>query len=496
MQLNFSQQMKMSQQMRMAPRMIQSMEILQLPTMALQERIEQELEENVVLLAEAVQKETSDTERQLELDKAKEEAFEESPEQKELVVENDANNEADFERLVEMATDWPDDNFAAEGRPSANRMSDDLDRYNDMISNVETSPQTLHDYLLGQFHFFDITAEQRAFGEYLIQNLDNNGRLQSSLPEIVQVYGTATSFDEAQTVLHLIQRLDPLGVGARDIKECLLLQLAPKMMYRDVMHTLISMHLEDLGNNRLPLIAKSTGYTIDLIKVAMEEMRVLDPYPGRRFESRIIQNVTPDVRVEKDDSGKWMISVIDEYMPTLKISKKYRDMLQNGVDQSTKDYIKKKIDSAKWLIESIEQRYSTLRRVSQSIVDRQASFLDEGPEYIQPLKMQQIAEDVGVHVTTVSRAVDDKWIQTPRGLFPLKRFFGGGTKTASGEDVAWDIIRIKLQSIIDNEDKDNPYSDDALVVEMVKFGYNLARRTVTKYRKKLNIPSSRQRRHY
>lgn len=496
MQLNFSQQMKMSQQMRLAPRMIQSMEILQLPYLALQERIEQELEENVVLLADAIRAESSDTERQLELDKAHEEAFEKSPEQKELVVEKDGDNEADFERLVEMASEWPDDNFAAEIRPSSNRVSDDLDRYNDMISNVETSPQTLHDYLVEQFHYFDIDADQRAFGEYLIQNFDNNGRMQSSLAEIAQVYGSTIDHDQAVAVLQMIQRLDPLGVGARDIKECLLLQLTPNVMYRDVMHTLISQHLDDLGNNRLPLISKSTGYSIDLIKVAMEEMQALDPYPGRRFESRIVQNVTPDVRVDKDENDKWTVSVIDEYMPSLKISKKYRDMLQNGVDQTTKDYIKKKIESAKWLIESIEQRYSTLRRVAQAIVDRQSSFLENGPEAIQPLKMQQIAEDVGVHVTTVSRAVDDKWIQSPRGLFPLKRFFGGGTKTADGDDVAWDIIRMKLQEIVDAEDKDNPYSDDALVEKMDKLGYTLARRTVTKYRKKMNIPSSRQRREY
>ncbi|MBI1312995.1 RNA polymerase sigma-54 factor, partial [bacterium] len=228
----------------------------------------------------------------------------------------------------------------------------------------------------------------------------------------------------------------------------------------------------------------------------VDEMRHLDPFPGRKYESRIVQNVTPDIEVVREDNGNWVVKVIDEYVPSLRISRKYREMLRNGVDQQTKEYIKKKIDSAKWLIESIEQRYNTLRRVAQAIVDHQSEFLENGPDYIQPLKMQQIADQVGVHVTTVSRAVDDKWIQTPRGLFPLKRFFGGGTKTSSGEDVAWDIIRRKLQDLIDAEDKDNPYSDDALVEEMARLGYNLARRTVTKYRKKMNIPSSRQRRQY
>lgn len=496
MQLNFSQQMRMSQQMKLAPRMIQSMEILQLPYQALQERIEQELTENVVLIADGQKQEVSETEVSMELERAREEATEKPLEQRELVVEDGQSNEADFERLVEMSSEWPDDNFAGEGRPTANRMDDDLDRYNDLMANVETSPQTLHDYLLEQFGFFDLSPKLRAFGEYLIHNLDNNGRLQSSLAEIVQVYGGDVSHEEALEVLTRIQKLDPPGVGARDLRECLLLQLGTENGYADVMEVLIRDHLDDIGNNRLPLIARKTGYDIELIKEAIAEMRHLDPFPGRRFESRKIETVTPDVRVEKEADGRWVVKVIDEYVPSLRISKKYREMLRNGVDQKTRDYIRKKIDAAKWLIESIEQRYSTLRKVAQAIVDHQVDFLENGPEYIKPLKMQQIADLVGVHVTTVSRAVDDKWIQTPRGLFALKRFFGGGTTTATGEDVAWDIIRIKLQELIDNENKDSPYSDDDLVTEMARLGYTLARRTVTKYRKKLNIPSSRQRRQY
>lgn len=496
MQLNFSQQMKMSQQMKLAPRMIQSMEILQLPYLALQERIEQELEDNVVLISDGTKVETSDTERDIEVQKAKDEATETSQDERELVVDNDHGNDEDFERLVDMATEWPDDNFAAESRPSANRIADDLERYGDMIANVESTPQTLHDYLFEQFHFYDIPIARQAFGEYLIHSLDHHGRLQSSLPEIVQVYGGGISQEEALQVLGLIQKLDPPGVGARDIKECLLLQLTDDMMYGDMLQTLVADHLEDLGNNRLPQVARKTGFTIDMIKEAMEELRHLDPFPGRRFESRIVQNVTPDVEVLRDDDNNWTVKVLDEYVPDLKISRKYRDMLRNGVDAQTKEYIRKKIDSAKWLIESIEQRYTTLRRVAQAIVDHQTAFLDQGPEYIQPLKMQQVADQVGVHVTTVSRAVDDKWIQTPRGLFPLKRFFGGGTKTSSGEDVAWENIRRKLQELIDSEDKDDPYSDESLVEEMAKLGFNLARRTVTKYRKKMNIPSSRQRRQY
>ncbi len=495
MQLNFSQQMRMGMKQVLAPRMIQSMEILQLPYQELQERIERELEENVVLISDEMKKDVTDSEAAQVLEKAREEAAEQPLANQELVVDSEHGND-DFERLIEMSADWPDDNFAAEGRPSSNRLSDDQERYDDMMSSVPENPTTLHDSLLEQFGFFDLTVSQHAFGEYLIQNLDNNGRLQSSLAEIVQVYGDGISFDDAQLVLKKVQQLEPTGVGARDLKECLLLQLTDDMMYRDLIEQLIANHLEDLAANRLPVISKKTGFEIDEIKEAVEEMRHLDPYPGRRFQARVVQNVTPDVAVEKDDQQHWQVRVIDEYVPSLRISRKYREMLQNGVDATTKEYIKKKIESAKWLIESIEQRYSTLKKVSQAIVDHQSAFLQEGPEHIQPLKMQQIADQVGVHVTTISRAVDDKWIQTPRGIFPLKRFFAGGTKTATGEDVAWDIIRIKLQELIDKEPKDKPFSDDQLVDEMAKLGYQLARRTVTKYRKKMNIPTARQRKQF
>jgi RNA polymerase sigma-54 factor len=185
----------------------------------------------------------------------------------------------------------------------------------------------------------------------------------------------------------------------------------------------------------------------------------------------------------------------DGRTPSLYISPYYRQRLMSGqATEAEREFIKRKINSAQWLIDSIEQRRNTLTRVAQAIVDHQTEFLNKGPEHIEPLKMQQIADKVGVHVTTVSRAVDDKWIQTPRGIFPLKRFFGGGTVSASGEEVAWDTVRLKLQEIIDHEDKQNPFSDDELVRELAKHGLTVARRTVTKYRKAMNIPSSRQRR--
>jgi RNA polymerase sigma-54 factor len=199
--------------------------------------------------------------------------------------------------------------------------------------------------------------------------------------------------------------------------------------------------------------------------------------------------------VELGDDGLYKIRLEDGRTPSLFISPYYRKLLTSGeANAETREYIKRKINSAQWLIESIEQRRNTVTRVAQAIVDHQTEFLNKGPEFIEPLKMQQIADKVKVHVTTVSRAVDDKWIQTPRGIFPLKRFFVGGTISAAGEEVAWDAVRLKLQEVVDNESKQHPFSDDDLVKELAKHGLTVARRTVTKYRKAMKIPSSRQRR--
>ncbi len=494
MHLNLSQQMKMSQQMKLAPRMIQSMEILQMPYLDLQDRIEQELSENEFLENGSVDAESAATET---YDGG---GADDSPrmevERRELDAGGDDNGASDFERLVEISQDWPDDNYTSGSKPSSNQISDDGDRAHDVMANAESRPQTLQDYLLEQFHYFDCKAEIRNFGEYLIYSLDHNGRLQSSLPEIMQVYGGSISMEDAEATVKLLQQLDPPGVGARDLRECLLLQIRPEMPFRDVLLTLVATHLEDLAQNRLPVIQRKTGYSIEVIKDALEELKTLDPFPGSRFESVPVQRITPDVRVERNADGEWIVELEEEFVPRLRISHSYLKMLQQNPDSKTKEYIKRKVESAKWLMDAIEQRYSTLRRVAQSIVNFQTDFLENGPEHIIPLKMQQIADVVGVHVTTVSRAVDDKYISTPRGVFALKRFFGGGTTTSDGEEVAWENIRLKLKEIVDGEDKDNPLSDDALVNELAKHGFQLARRTVTKYRKAMDIPSSRQRREY
>ena len=267
-------------------------------------------------------------------------------------------------------------------------------------------------------------------------------------------------------------------------------------LYEEVKN-LIEHHLEDLEHNRMPVIQRKTGMSLEEIHEALEELRKLKPKPGADFTEVHAPTVTPDVFLDVVEGGKYRVRLEEGDLPHLFISPTYRKMLANGqASDQTREWIKRKLNSAQWLIESIEQRRSTLTKVAQAIVDHQTEFLNKGPEFIEPLKMQQIADKVGVHVTTVSRAVDDKWIQTPRGIFPLKRFFGGGTKSAAGEDIAWDAVRLKLQEIVDRENKQAPLSDDDLVSELAKEGLTVARRTVTKYRKAMKIPSSRQRREW
>lgn len=477
MRLDTSQHMRTEMRLRMAPRMIQSMEILQLPLMALQERIDQELIENPVLV------DLRESPSPVQDADAEEAAPAPEPEPE--------PNEFDA-----MADDWAE-SFAETHRPSRAALMEESDRKHDAMQNMASRPRSLHDDLADQLSFVDCSATVRSLAEYIIYNLDDNGYLHLDIPEVVRDFGGEASASEGEEALGIVQRLDPPGVGARNLRECLLLQLTPDTPDRDVLQVLIGKHLDDIQQNRLPAIEKKTGISIEKIKEAIEQLRRLDPRPGARFESEAAQYVVPDLIVEPDEHGHYQVRLQDDHVPQLSISRLYQKLLKSKhADPAAREFIQKKIQSARWLIESIEQRRNTLLKVARAIIEHQRDFLDKGPEYIEPLKMQQIADRVGVHVTTVSRAVDDKWVQTPRGIFPLKRFFGGGTTTADGEEVAWDTIKQKLLDIIAKEDKHNPLSDEEIVESLGKQGIPVARRTVTKYRKALRIPSSRQRKEF
>jgi RNA polymerase sigma-54 factor len=364
------------------------------------------------------------------------------------------------------------------------------------MANVAERSETLQDHLLQQLGEWELEPALRKMCERIISalNAEDGGYLRIALRDLLPADAAPDQLELAEEAVSIIQSLDPPGVAARDLKECLLLQLNVEIPHYQDVRTLIQNHLEDLRDNRIPQIQKATGFSQSQLQEALAELRKLEPKPARRFVESYAPSVTPDLSVVQDENGRYVVKMDEGPSRNLYISKYYRQRLANG--QATKEereFIKRKVNAAQWLIESIEQRRATLMKVSQAIVDYQTKFLDNGPEFIEPLKMQQIADQVGVHVTTVSRAVDDKWIETPRGIFPLRRFFAGGTQTEGGEDIAWDRIRIELQKLIDHEDKSDPLSDDEIVKRMGAAGLKVARRTVTKYRQKMGIPSSRQR---
>ncbi len=493
MRMSMGLQARQLQTQKLAPRMIQSMEILQLHALALKERIEQEMAENPLL-----EQQDSDPNAPDDSDDDYGENTKDtrSESEKELVVDNDHDNQEDFERLQNMISELPN-TFDESFKRSANRIQEDSDRRHDLMANAVSRPESLNDFLLHQLAEMDIDDRVEQIAERIISTLDarDGGYLRTPLADLLPAGHSEEDLKLAETALEIVQSLEPVGIAARDLSECLLRQVKPTFPHHDEMQTLIKSHLEDLAENRLPQIAKKTGYSIDLIQTVRDELHVLNPKPGAAFMETYVPNVTPDIILEQDEKGEYQVRLDDDRVPQLFISEYYRKRLQDpNSTAEEREFIKNKINGAQWLIDSIEQRRSTLTKVAEAIVKHQKKFLDDGPEAIEPLKMQQIADIVGVHVTTVSRAVDDKWIQTPRGILPLRRFFVGGTQTEDGEDVAWDTIRLKLQELIDKEDKSDPLSDEKLVEELKKAGMAVARRTVTKYRKRMGIPSSRQRR--
>ncbi len=442
--------------------------------------------------------------------------FEEhDPSEKELVIHENGGQD-DFERLNnlgdEYSTDFSSDStdyspdYYGSGGGGAERRSgnseEEAELYNNMLANMEDRQETLQDHLISQLTWFDLSNEERQTCEKIICNLDERGFFTASLDEIFP--GSTLQMEQLQAhALEIVQQLDPRGVGARDVRECLLLQLNPDQKYYTELKTLIENHLVDLEYNRLPQISKATGYSIDFIQTLLEEFKAFNPSPGRAYEHSVVPLLVPDVYVTSDGEGGFNVSLEDQEIPQLRVSSFYRKLENNQkTTQEERDYIHRKLNSAQWLIESIEQRKNTILKVCQAIVDYQKDFLNNGPEYLKPLKMQKIADQLGIHVATVSRTVDDKWMQTPRGVYPLRGFFVGGLPAApvndqSGDEedtVAWSVIQGKIKEMVNKEDKSAPLSDDTIMERLAADGIVVARRTIAKYRKIMNIPSSRQRR--
>lgn len=482
MRLEVSLAQKLSLQLKLAPQIIQSIEILQLPALSLQELVETALGENEAL--ERADDTTPDAEKEQAQEEENGKATTEAEREMEAVAET-------LERLEQLEAaadrDWQD--FGPRRAPAGE------DPKFEAMNNTAAATSSLHEELYDQFVLLDPDDDQRTIGRHLIFNLDESGFLPYPIEEILESPELRGRFtpEQAEEVLRMVQSLEPKGVGARDLQECLLLQLDPEDPDEELKARIIRDYLVDVNKNKLPKVAREMDLTIPQLQQLIEAIARLDPRPGAKIGGDRNAYIHPDVVVEWRD-GRYEIILEDSFFPRIRVSPQYKDLLASSNDPKVKDYVRKKLESAKWLVDAIQQRQNTLYRVCEEIFKVQHDYLDYGESHLRPLKMQEIADRVGIHVSTVSRAIADKWAQTPRGIVPLKFFFTGGAETADGETMSRRSVKQKVRDIIDNEDKKSPLSDEQVAEVLKKEGLDIARRTVTKYRKALKIPSSRQRR--
>ena len=476
--------------MKLAPHMIQSMEILQLPLLALQERIEQELNNNPVL----EQEERSNSE---EMEPEEEASSDDDLAEKDLVLDTDNNKADDFERLESIGDDFKE--FINQSGPyQSRRNTEEKDRKLEAIKNTAAPPQSLHDYLEDQWRLVDTDELVKQAGDAIINYLDDRGYLGVRLEQLHNKDRDKFTVDHLREALRLVQQLDPPGVGARDLRECLLIQIALSGRDMSFEYRLVTDHMDALLENRLPEIAKKMDCPIERINLAVEHLSKLDTSPGLQVGRNENIPITPDVIVESTDSGDFSVRLAESNLPGLKLNGYYTRMAKdNHVGQTARKFLQNNIRSARWIIEAIEQRKNTLLRVAQAIVRHQHEFFVKGPLYLRPLPMSKIADEVGVHLATVSRAVSGKYLQCGWDILPLRRFFSGGMEDENGQAHSWEAIRVKLQQIIDEEDKAKPLSDDQIRERLAEIGVpSLARRTVAKYRKLMKIPTARFRKRY
>ncbi len=491
MKLEMKTQMRLEQKMMLAPRMIQSMEILQLPILALQERIEQELNSNPVL----------------EVDESSNPEAAGPPEQpggpaddgeKDLVISTDSNRGEDFERITNLDDNYQD--YMERAQFFSRRFqADEPDKKLEAIKNTAAPPQSLHEHLCRQWGLVEAETKVKKAGELIIDYIDDRGYLSVRLEQLHSKDRTDFTFEDLKKALELVQKLEPTGVGARDLKECLLIQMAQSTEDMSFEMRLIGKHMDELLENRLPDIAKKMNCSIEAVNQAIERMSKLDTSPGLQIGPDRNHPITADVIAEQsENSDGFIVRLADSGLPNLRVNDYYTKISKDtATNEKTRKFLQKNITSARWIIDAIEQRKSTLLKVAKSVVKHQRKFFEKGHLHLKPLPMSKVADDVGVHLATVSRAVAGKYIQCPWGILPLRKFFSGGSIDINGNGHSWEAIRAKLQQIIDAEDKSKPLSDDRIRKKLAEAGIkNLARRTVAKYRKLLNIPAARLRKKY
>lgn len=461
----------LSQQQRLSPQLQQSLNILQAPVFELRQMVEQEMQQNPVLEMESPEISLEDSTSESDL--------------------NDDGFDEEFSRLSAMDEEWRD--YLQQSASRSPRTSEDEEKRQFLFDSL-TSPTTLQDHLIQQLSMADCTREVRALAEMLIGSLDDRGFLQAPLGDIS--LQQRLPLLDLQAAAAIIQSLDPPGVGAENLRECLLLQLARQGREHSLESRIVAGYLDDLARRRFPQVARKLSVPLSEISRAAEHIATLNPRPASAFSQAPQQYISPDVHVERSN-GSYHITLNDEQLPRLRISNLYKDLMSNAASrEEVRGYIRDKIRSGKFLIRSIQQRQQTIQRIAEEIVARQQDFFDQGPAQLKPMNMSQVADVVGVHETTVSRAISGKYIATPHGVYELRYFFTSGVDTESGVQVSNTSVKSTLAEIVKSEDPSHPWSDEDLVRQLALQGVKLARRTVAKYREELNILPSHLRRQF
>ncbi len=524
----------LSQRLVLTPQLRQRIEMLQMTTLELSELIQQQMTENPVLEEVATQEEARELAEKIldhmasggEIDNFETPRAEAgapamgeptSNGSGDLDVESFAGSDVDGDSAAASDIEGGSTEIADEGATDAVRdpfeevdfgreFQDYLDpgyktqefEYKEDAPTFEqflTKAPSLSEHLEWQLRMDVPEGDVLDAAECVIGNLDPDGRLTASNEEICGLGGW--SEETVEQARALVMRLEPVGCGARDVRECLLAQLEVRGETDRLATQLIRDHLPELQQHKLPHLSKQIGIDLETLAAELQFIRTLDPYPGRRYAAEEPILITPEIYIEKleENDSEYVIYFADDGSPRLRINPTYQQMLSQGTTtKETRNFIKDKMRSAVDLLRNIEHRRQTIYRVVESIVNRQKDFLDKGVEHIKPMMLKDIAEDIGMHLSTVSRVVNRKYAHTPQGVIELRRFFTEGMLNEEGEEVSTRIIKLKIKKLIEEEDSHNPITDDQVVKILVKDGIKLSRRTVAKYRDQMRIPGSRERR--
>ncbi len=481
MKAGMQQSTQLRQELKINPRLYQAMDLLYMPLLDLQQHLKQELLNNPFLEMAELEEDDED------------EAADETTEEK----KDEANDEIDWEEILLNG-------FDAGGRPEEHEQKE-------YFEPVTVAERDLSDHLRDQVTLLDLNPRQIVLADEFIGNIGEDGYLSCPLDEILRsvnelVDKTAEAagredeelpfytMQEAEEMLGIIQALDPPGVGARDLRECLLVQLREAGLEQSVPYRLVHDCFDELINHRWSEISKRFGISPVDVQRSADEIAKLDPKPGLIYSNASDNYIVPDLVVEKID-GKYHVFLNDANLPRLKLSRAYQEIARDKkkFEGENKEFISNKLNSANWMIQAIEQRRQTMLKVMNFIVDRQREFFEKGVQFLKPLTLREVAEVINMHESTVSRVTNEKFVQTPRGVLPLKFFFSSGLSTTGGEDVSARGIKAQIQKLVDEEDPRHPLTDQAIVNILKESGVQIARRTVAKYRDQLGVLSARMR---